>query len=601
MRRRQFFVATAALPGAAAVAQRPVAPLRTKILRWSFPAAETGFDPAQVSDLYSYTVIANIFDAPLQYDYLARPVRLRTKTAADLPEISADYRVFTVRIQPGIYFADDPAFHGKRRELTAADHVYQFKRVFDPRWKSPLYSYIAKTKPLGLDELRKQALATGRFDYDREVEGARLLDRYTFQIRLAEPDPRFAYNFTDARLFGAVAREVVETYGNDIMAHPVGTGPYRLVQWRRASFIALERNPGYREEFYQADPPADDARSQAIARIMRGKRLPLIDRVEITIIEDTQPQWLSFLNGSLDLGSPGEFLNLAAPGGQLAPHLAKRGIVLDRLISPDIIVTYFNMEDEVVGGYTPEKVALRRAIALAYNIDEEIRLLRRGQMLAAQSPVPPDTFGYEPDFVSEMSAFDRARAKALLDAFGYVDRNGDGWRELPDGRPLHLKYATQSDQFSRQANELWKKSMDAIGVRISFEVNQWPEQLKQARAGKLQMWGLGWSASAPDGETFFELAYGPAKGGANLARFDLPRYNALFERQRSLPDGPQRLALMREMKRLLVAYMPYKFHGHRFVNSLAQPWVIGFRRHPYARDFFKYLDIDVEQQARAAG
>ncbi|HXF47306.1 MAG TPA: ABC transporter substrate-binding protein, partial [Burkholderiaceae bacterium] len=360
MKRRTFLAGSGAALAAPALARPARAQAPKKTLRWSFPAAETGFDPAQVSDLYSNYVISNIIDAPLQYDFLARPVVLRTKTAAALPEASENYRVYTVRIRPGIYFADDPAFKGKRRELTAADHVYQFKRVFDPRWKSPLYSYIAKTKPLGLDALRKEAQASGRFDYDREVEGARVLDRYTFQIRLAEPDPRFAYNFTDARLFGAVAREVVETYGNDIMAHPVGTGPYRLEQWRRASFIALEKNPGYRDEFYDAAPPADDARSQAIAAQMKGKKLPLIDRVEITIIEDTQPQWLSFLNGSLDLGSPGEFLNLAAPGGQLAGDLARRGVVLDRLINPDIIVTYFNMEDPVVGGYTPEKVALRR-------------------------------------------------------------------------------------------------------------------------------------------------------------------------------------------------------------------------------------------------
>lgn len=598
MKRRAFLTTGAAL-AAPALPARAQAPRKT--LRWSFPAAETGFDPAQVSDLYSNYVIANIIDTPLQYDFLARPVVLRTKTAAALPEVSEDFRVYTVRIRPGIYFADDPAFKGRRRELTAADHVYQFKRVFDPRWKSPLYAYIAKTRPLGLEELRKEAQASGRFDYDREVEGARVLDRYTFRIRLEQPDPRFAYNFTDARLFGAVAREVVQTYGNDIMAHPVGTGPYRLVQWRRASFIALEKNPGYRDEFYDAQPPEDDPRSQAIARAMRGKKLPLIDRVEISIIEDAQPAWLSFLNGTLDLGTPGEFLNLAAPNGQLAPSLARRGITLDRLISPDVVVTYFNMEDPVVGGYAPEKVALRRAIALAYDIDEEVRLVRRGQMLVAQSPVPPNTFGYEPDFVSEMGQFDRARAKALLDAFGYVDRDGDGWRELPDGRALHLRYATQSDQFSRQLNERWKKHMDAIGVRMSFEVNQWPEQLKQARAGKLQIWGLGWSAGAPDGETFFELGYGPAKGGANLARFDLPRYNELFERQRALPDGPERLAIMREMKRLLVAYMPYKFHGHRFINSMAHSWVIGFRRHPYTRDFFKYLDIDVDLLAREVG
>jgi ABC-type transport system substrate-binding protein len=441
-------------------------------------------------------------------------------------------------------------------------------------------------------------MKSGRFDYDREVAGARALGRYEFQIQLEEPDPRFALLLTDARLFGAVAREVVEAYPDTIMEHPVGTGPFRLASWRRASFIVLERSPTFREELYEANPPADDPLSQAIHRQLKGKRLPMIDRVEISIIAETQPAWLSFLNGKQDMGAPGELLNTAAPLGRIAPSLEKRGIRLERLINPDLIVSYFNMDDPLIGGYTPDRVALRRALSLGYDIDEEIRLVRRGQMLAAQSPVPPNTFGYEPDFVSEMSRFDRAQARALLDTFGYVDRDGDGWRETPDGQPLELVYATGTDQTARAFNEIWKKHMDALGVRMVFQQGQWPEQLKAARAGKIMMWGLGWSASAPDGETFFDLGYGPNKGSQNLSRFDLPKYNEIFDRQRVMEDSPERLALMREMKRLLVAYMPYKFHGHRFVNVFVHPWVVGFRRHPYARDFFKWIDIDAQAAAQ---
>jgi ABC-type transport system substrate-binding protein len=600
--RREFLqsagaVATLASLPAAVIAQA-AAPM--KVLRWSFPAAETGFDPAQVSDLYSNTVIPHIFEPPLQYDFLARPVQLRPRVATALPEVSSDFRTFTVRLRPGIYFQDDPLFKGKPRELTAADCLYQFKRVFDPRWKSPHYSALQKSKPMGMEELRQQAQAGGKFDYDRDIEGARILDRYTFQVKLAEPDPRFIYNFAIASYFGAVAREIVEALSeSDLMARPVGTGPFRLVHWRRASKIVLERNPGYREELYDAAPPADEPRSQQALAQLKGKRLPLLDRVEISIIDETQPQWLAFLNGQLDVGTPGELLNTAAPRGRMSPALSKRGIWLERMINPDIVVTYFNMTDPVVGGYQPTQTALRRAISLAYDIEREIRDVRRGQMLPAQSPVPPNTYGFDPSFVSEMSEFSRARARALLDEFGYVDRDGDGWRELPDGKPMILSYATQTDQISRAFNEIWKKSMDAVGLRMEFRPGQWPEQLKSARAGKLQMWGLGWSAGAPDGETFFDLAYGPNAGGANLSRFDLADYNRLFERQKVIGDSPERLAIMHEMKRLLVVHMPYRFHGHRFVNSFVHPWVIGYRRHPYSRDVFKWIDIDVAQRAAA--
>jgi len=601
--KRRAFLRTAgsaaALAGApAAVIAQAAAP--EKVVRWSFPAAETGFDPAQVSDLYSNTVLSNIFEAPLQYDFLARPVQLRLRTAAALPEVSSDFRVYTVRLRPGIHFQDDPAFKGKRRELTAADCVYSIKRIYDPRWKSPHYATIQNSQPVGLEELRKEAQASGRFDYDREVPGARVLDRYVFEVRLAKPDPRFIHNFTIANYFGGVAREVVEASNeNELMGRPVGTGPFRLAQWRRASLIVLERNPGYREELYEAAPPEGDARSQEIARRLRGTRLPMVDRVEFAVISETQPQWLAFLNGQLDVGSPGELLNTAAPLGRLSPALAKQGIWLERIINPDVVATYFNMTDPVVGGYGPSPTALRRAISLGYNIQREIRELRRGQMIAAQSPIPPNTFGFDSEFVSPMSEFDRAGAQALLDTFGYVDRDGDGWREQPDGRPLVLVQSTQADPFSRASNEIWKTSMDAIGIRMEFSIGQWPEQLKGARAGKLQMWGLGWSAGAPDGETFLGLCYGPNIGAQNYARFDLPEYNRLFEQQQVLGDTPERLATMRDMKRLIAAYVPYRFHGHRILNAFVHPWVIGYRRHPYARDAFKWIDIDVTMRAAA--
>jgi ABC-type transport system substrate-binding protein len=595
------FAAGAAPPSAPADAPPAAGP---KVLRYAFVIAETGFDPVQVSDLYSRTVVANIFEAPLTFDYLARPYKVKPQTAEALPEISPDFKRFVFRLKRGIYFADDPAFKGKRRELTAEDYVYSIKRHYDPRWKSPNLYLLENARLLGLSELRKEAETKKQpFDYERPVEGIRALDRYTFELQLAEPAPRFHQRImTDAAAFGAVAREVVEAYGDKIMEHPVGTGAFMLSEWRRSSRMVLTRNPNFRELYYDEEAPADDPRSQAIARALKGRRLPMVDRVEVAIIEESQPRWLSFLNRQSDFMErlPNEFAPAVVPNNKLRADLSKRGIVMDR--APLVDSTFamlFNQDHPVVGGATPDKVALRRAIALAYDSAEEIERVRKNQALPAQGIIAPTVYGHNPALKSEMSDHDPARARALLDMFGYVDRDGDGWRELPNGEPLVLEVATQADSLSRQSAELIYKGMKSVGLHTAFKVAQWPENLKASRAGKLMIWGVAWSAETPDGDTFLAMGYGPNKGAANHARFDLPAYNALYIQQSRMPDGPQRQQLMDEANKLLIAYMPYKISSHRIATDLMQPWVIGYRRNAFVREFWKFIDIDAAAQQKA--
>jgi ABC-type transport system substrate-binding protein len=586
------------LAGAAALPAIHAAPSAStggrKVLRFALSAAEIGFDPAQIQDTYSRLVTAHILEAPLAYEYYARPARLRLNTLAAMPEVSSDFRTFVFRFRPGILFADDPAFGGKPRELVAADYAYSWKRLYDPRWKSPMLFTLENNRVSGLSELRQQALKSKQaFDYDRPVEGLRALDRYTLQVRLDAPSPRLLWYFADSSVYGAVAREVVERYGDDIAAHPVGTGPFRLVQWRRASFFALERNPGYRPTYHDEEPPADDAAVAAEVATLKGKRLPLVDRVELSIIEEPQPRWLSFLGEEQDMlwRLPTAYANLAVPGGRLAPHLGRRGIKLARMAESATTLTYFNMDDPVVGGYAPAQVALRRAVNLAVDIGQEIALARQGQAIPAQTPIPPSTYAYDPELRTEMGEFDRSRARALLDLHGYVDRDGDGWRERPDGSPLVLELSSMPNQTDRKLAELWESNMRAIGIRLKLNVANWPELLRQSLAGKLMMWGWTWQAG-PDSDSFIGLGYGPNRGQLNDARFDLPAYNALYERQKVLPDGPERLAAIRDAMKLLVAYAPYKFHVHRIENDLMHPWVVGYRRHPFTNRFFHLVDID---------
>ena len=574
-----------------------------KVLRYAFEIAETGFDPVQLSDLYSRNVASQIFDAPLRYAYLARPGTLEPNVVVALPDTSPDFKTFTFRLKPGIYFADDPAFNGKKRELVAEDFVYSIKRHFDPHWKSVAISELLPYDILGLNAARDAAIKGGKFDYDRPVEGLRALDRYTFQFKLGKSSPRFANSMSDASIFGAVAREVVETWGDRIMEHPVGTGPFRLAEWRRSSFIALEKNPGYRDEYYNLTADPTDAQAQQIAAGLKGRKLPLIDRVEISIIEESQPRWLSFLNFEHDFleTMPEDLAPIAIPNNKLSPALQKRNVQLHRVPRIDMGFVVYNMDDSTIGGMKPEKVALRRAINLALDTDELIRSRYKFQAFPAQSVVMPQTYGYDPNLRTEIGVTDPARANALLDVYGYLDRDGDGWRDQPDGSPLELEFSTQPDQRSRIVDEIWKKSMNAIHVKLRFKVAKWPEQLRMTRNGQFMMWGLGLSAAGPDSEDSLRYGYGPAIGAENLSRFRNADFDRIFLEQSQMPDGDERIAKIRELQKILVADAPMNVTAHRYAIDMNYPWVIGYRRWPFVRHWWKYVDVDMALRRKTIG
>ena len=568
-----------------------------KVLRYAFEIAETSFDPQRVSDVYSSIVNNAMFEKPLTYDYLAKPVRLKPLAATAMPEISADGTTYTFHVRPGVYFADDPVFNGRKRELVAADFIYSIKRVLDPKVRAALISEI-EPNVVGADVAAEQARKANKFDYDAPIEGLKVVDKYTFQVKIRKPMYVFIYNFADCRVACAVAREVAEKYGDDFGAHPVGTGPFRLAFWKRSSKMVFERNPGYHDERWDAEIPPGDPRAQEF-EALRGKRLPIIDRVEVSIIEETQPRWLSFLNEEMDLLFlfPEEFAYTAFPNNRLAKNLERRGIRMEQFPTLDVTYAFYNIDDPLTGGYTPEKVALRRAINLSYKINDEIAIIRKGQAIPAQAPYAPGVAGYDPEFRTEANEYNPAKAKALLDMFGYIDRDGDGFREMPDGSPLELKANSTPTARDQQIDELWKRSMDDIGIRISFRKAKWPDLLKEARSGKLMFWQLGGTASTPDADTWLTSLYGKNKEN-NFARFDHPEYNRLYDQARSMPDSPERTKVYQQMAKLVAAYVPWKTNTHRIRTDMWYPHVVGYYRQLVAStNWWKYIDIDLEKAA----
>ncbi|MCD6043292.1 MAG: oppA [Burkholderiales bacterium] len=537
------FVLALALSVCGAHAADPV-----KVLRVTFQAAETGFDPIRISDYYSGTVIQAIFDPLLTYDYLARPATLLPNTAASLPEISDKGRTYRVKVKPGVYFADDPAFKGARRELTAEDYAYSIRRFLDPKNRSP-YAFL--------------------FEGIASIEAP---ERYTLVVRLKQPD----YNFSHVLAFplaGAVAREAIEAYGEESAAHPVGTGPFRLKSYTRSSKIVLEANPGFREV------------------LREGQRLPLIGGVEISIMEETQSRWLAFQRGDTDMEYQ---LSEVAPSfiaadGTLKPEFAARGIQLERSVDPEITYLYFNMQDKTVGGLAKEKIALRRAIAMAYKVEDQLRIIRKGQSVRAHFPIPPGVAGHDPDYRTSTPHDPRA-ANALLDRFGYRKGPG-GYRRMPDGGPLVIRYSSSPTERDRQFDELMKRSLDAIGVRLEIHKDRFPELIKLENQCRLMMRSAAWIADYPDGDNFMQLLYGPNTGQSNNACYRSEEYDRRYEKSRLLPHGPERDRLYHEMARLMEVHTVWILADSRYRNVLMQPHVKGFRKHPVLHQEWLYIDL----------
>jgi oligopeptide transport system substrate-binding protein len=563
-----------------------------KTLHVAFPVAENGFDPQVVYDTYSFDVCRAIFEPLYTYDYFARPVRLVPNTAESLPVVTDEGRTYTIRVKRGVYFATDPAFRGKPRELTAEDYVYTIKRIIDPKVRS-YWLYLLERNLVGLDDVLARARASGTLDYDAPIEGLQAIDRYTLRIRFSRPDYAFKWWLATGQ-FAAVAREVIDMYkdgSNRVMEHPVGTGPYMLKQWVRGQRIVLEANPGFRELLYPAPGAGSEAGDAAVAKGLVGKRLPISGTVDISIVEEAQPRFLSFDTGALDYLDVQRSLaaNVLA-GNVLKPDLAKRGIVLHREIQPSISFFFFNLDDPLVGGYTPEKLALRRAISMGYDRDARIRQLLYGQGIAATQPVPPPLYGHDPKYVAPYG-YDPAAARALLDRFGYRDRDGDGYRELPDGKPLTLVLASTTDTEARTDDELWKRSMDAIGVRVTFLKNKWPELNKMSEAGQLMMWGFGWISNIPDGRDYYSYFYSPNIGTSNDARMRLPAMDALFKEALALPDGASRTALFDRMNNLVYDYAPWILVDYPYTNVVAQPWLRGYKQNSFIPQQWWFYDV----------
>lgn len=558
-----------------------------KVLNIAVGSEVKGMDPIYANDMYSSNEVARVYESLLQYHYLKRPYQLAPNLAEALPEVSSDGLTYTFKIKKGIVFQNDKAFPGGTgRELVAADFVYSIKRLADPKLQG-LGWWTIDGKIKGLNEWRENNSKADKVNYEEVVEGLKALDTHTLQFTLTKPYPQFLYALA-MTFTSAVAKEVVEFYGDEFLNHPVGTGPFVLPEFKQTNRIEYTKNPTFREKTFPCDSSEE---FQKIAKEYCGKKLPLVDKIVINILKEDQPRWLNFQKGNLDfIAIPKDNFDAAVtPTNELAADLSKKGIEL--MIQPSLDVTYtaFNHDLELL-----KNKKLRQAMSLAYDVNTSNQLFYNNRALPAQSVVPPGIAGHINGYVNPFRGTGKAeqieQAKKLMAEAGF-----------PEGKGLkELTYDCPSSTVSRQIGEFFRQQMAQIGVKIKVVQNTWPELQNKIDRRQVELWGIAWGADYPDAENFLQLLYGPNRSpGANGSGYDSAEFNQLYASAAVLQDSPERTALYEKMVRMAAEETPWIFGVHRQSYVLKHNWLKNYVITDFDAGTAQYLDVDLEAKNNA--
>lgn len=668
-------VLLSALPVLAAAAWNnpyPASEREQNILYSAFRERPKHLDPARAYSSNEYEIIAQIYEPPFQYHYLKRPYQLVPLTAvavprpryldragrllpADAPAERIAYSVYEIRIRPGIRYQPHPAFardargellyhrltrrdladvhtiadfpHVATRELTAADYVYQIKRLAHPRLHSPILSVMAEYV-VGMREyarmLREVYEQLARQGEDKEgiwldlrrydLPGVRQVDRYTYRVTIHGKYPQWLY-WMAMPFFAPMPWEADRFFSQPGMAeknltldwYPVGTGAYMLTENNPNRRMVLERNPNYHDERYPQEGEPGDAAQGLLADA--GKRLPFIDRVVFSLEKESIPYWIKFLQGYYDRAgvlaeSFDQAVKFTGSGDtEVSDEMRRKGIRLLTSVQPSTYYLGFNMLDPVVGGYSERARKLRQAISIAIDYEEQISIFRNGRGIPAQGPIPPGIFGYEEGcaginpYVYDCVNGRLVRkpietARRLLAEAGYP--NG---MDARSGKPLLLHFETPATGPEEKARLDWlRKQLAKLNVQLVIRATDYNRFQEKIRKGDAQLFEWGWNADYPDPENFLFLLYGPNKkvgtGGENATNYDNPEFNRLFERMKNMENTPQRLALIRRMLAIARRDAPWAWGVHPKQFLLEHAWVYNAKPHHMANNTLKYLRLD---------
>jgi oligopeptide transport system substrate-binding protein len=620
------------------------------ILYSSFAERPKHLDPVQSYTEDEARFTQQVYEPPLQYHYLKRPYELAALSALEVPKPrileGGRFTVYEIRIRPGIRYQPHPGFiesnhrlerkkvEGLKspydlplgtRELVADDFIYQIKRLAHPRLHSPIFGLMAEYI-VGMAQFAEQLKKADREGWldlrEHELKGVERVDAHTFRVTLNGSYPQFAY-WLAMPFFAPVPWEAERFFAQPGMEAknftldwwPVGTGPYMLTENNPNARMVLERNPNFRGEPYPAEGEPGDAELLKDA----GKTMPFIDRVVYSREKESIPYWNKFLQGYYDVSAIGsdvfdQAVRVSIEGDAgVSPEMEEKGIKLSTSVATSTGYVAFNWDDGVVGGQKGGESAerarkLRQAISIAFDVEEQISIFANGRGIAAQGPIAPGIFGYvegregiNPVVYDWVEGKPKRKsietARRLLAEAGYPDG-----RDAKTGQPLVLYLDTVARGPGDKAVFDWyRQQFERLSIQLEVRTTDWNRFQEKIRKGTTQLFRLGWNADYPDPENFLFLLYGPQSRartqGENAANYANPEYDALFEKMKSMVNGPERQRIIDRMVEIARRDAPWIWGIHPKDYSLRHAWLANDKPNNMARNSIKYLRLDVEKRA----
>ena len=519
------------------------------VYRHSMDGSPRSLDPAQASSVYAKMLVVNLFDTLYRYKYLARPYELAPNLAEGFPQVSSDGLIYTIRIKPGVYFTDDPAFPGgKGRAVSAEDFVYSLKRHFDPATRSQ-GTWLWQDRIVGLEQWKEEGA-----DYDQPVPGLRSLDNQTVQIQLISPFPQLAH--TLAQGFSAIVpREAVEHYGQEFPIRPVGSGPYRL-QGFNSSGAVLLRNTKFRQHPFDLEAEGYDPETQASLGLeqLEGRIPPFTDRIEVEFIAEDAARWNAFISGETDfikvpVTQFDRVLSSRSPPALTADMEAQYQLAAN--LESGFVHTDFNMDDRRIGNHPdPDQdarnKALRCAIIKAFDWQKRNDVFYYGIGKVFPGIIPPVAAEFDQDQAGSAAGRDLAGARKLLRESGWHAAN------LPE-----LEYGFPSSVTERQMFEQFRSFMADIGYPAEkirpLTFATYGDYARAYLNREVMLTTTGWTMDYPDAENTMQLFYGPnSSPGSNSANYNDTEFNRLYRASATMQPSPMRTSMYRNMNRILL-------------------------------------------------
>lgn len=643
----------------------------------SFSERPKHLDPVRSYSANEYAFIGQIYEPLLQYHFLQRPYKLIPLIAEQMPvprylnaagiELSANaperdiaISEYQITLKRGVKYQPHPAFAQDRsgaylyhklsadeiaqantladfpqtssREMTAADYIYQIKRLANPRLHSPIagvmgqyiigFSGFGKEVEAALGKLQKETGQERPYVDLRKIhmEGIKQTSRYSFKIRVKGKYPQLVYwmampFFTsmpwEADLF--YSQPGMDKRNINLNWYPVGTGPFMLSENNPNLRMVLQRNPNFHGEQY----PSEGEEADREVGLLRdaGKTLPFIDKAIYSLEKESIPYWNKFLQGYYDTSgissdSFDQAVQFSAQGEVgLTDAMRKKGIDLLTAVTTSIYYMGFNMADPVIGGDSERARLLRQAISIAVDFEENISIFSNGRGVAAQGPIPPGIFGFRPGTAGiNRYVYDAVngrpkrksieKAKELLSKAGYP--NG---RDAKTGKALTLYYDTASAGPDGKARLNWmRKQFAKLGLQLVIRATDYNRFQDKMRKGKAQIFMWGWNADYPDPENFLFLLYGPNSkidhGGENASNYNNPKFNALFDRMKNMNSGPERQLIIDKMLEILHRDAPWAWGYHPKAFSLFHSWYRNVKPNLMANNTLKYKRVDPQLRVK---